>query len=136
VCWFILYRENKIAVANTIDYSCYEKVNVIEIENEDNAYPFQISEIEIDGKLYYDIRNNQCACDFFSPKKQNGKLRDSFVQFVLKRMKNPCIEPIIVSKWIDNEEISFPKDTLDVKISDLEEIFKRTNDCIYRVVRE
>jgi hypothetical protein len=133
VCWFIVYRENKISVANLIDYSCYKKVNII--ENEDNIYPFQIYKMEIDGTLYYDIRNNQCACDFFSTKKQSVVLRDAFVQFIRERMKNPCVEPIVASKWIGNEEFSLPKDTLDVNTSDIEEIFKRARDCVYRIVR-
>ena len=131
MCWFLAYRENKITVKKPIDFALYQRVNVLE----NSEYLFQISDIEIGGTQYFDIRHNQCACDFFGAKKQNAVLRDSFEQFIFERMKNPCVEPIIISIWIEGKEIFIPKETVEITVSNIKAVFENRKDCVYRVVR-
>ena len=134
MCWSILYRENKISSEKCIkDYNIYKKVNVLE----NCRYMFQINEIYIQNKLYYDISHKQCACDFFNPK--NLTLRKEFEKLILARMEILCVEPIIYLKWIeDNSGIkNMSSNVININQNEILTIFskgyKETSYCVKRI---
>ena len=139
MCWFIAYRENKIAVSESFDYSLYKKVNVLG----ENNYNFSTHEVDIEGKKYFSITHNLCACDFFTANSSKpsclrlAPLREEFQQFILDRMEYPCIEPTIITKWDCGHEEFTTESIKKVKlnISEINKILENEEECIYRVVR-
>jgi hypothetical protein len=132
MCWSILYHENKILSEEAVtDYNIYKKVNILENLN----YTFQINKIYVQNQLYYNITQNQCACDFFNLK--NIKLREEFAGLILSRMKIPCIEPYIYIKWIDNnnEINNMPNNVITINESQLLSIYTEEYKEVYYCIK-
>ena len=114
MCWSITYHEKKISLYSIKDFRIYECVNNIE----NLGHSFQINKFKIKNEIYYDIFNNQCACDFFDPR--NRSLQNEFICFLLKRFEIECVEPYILIKWLENKnEINIPNKIENINQDDL-----------------